>query len=196
MGKFQTFKLPLKSLSHGEHLFNYHLDKQFFTNMENTDIHGADLEVKLTLNYKGDVYDLDFSISGEIVLLCDRCLDELHQPVNAGYHIIVKYGDKYCDDSDEVLEIPDTENYLNVAYMIYDTVVLAIPIKHVHPHGQCNKVMSDIMRKHRALVADEEDADLMEELIEEMEDGDTAANAPTDPRWDALKGLASNGIDD
>jgi uncharacterized metal-binding protein YceD (DUF177 family) len=190
MGKFQAFKLPLKSLSHGEHLFDYHLDKQFFTDMESADIHGANLDVKLVVNYKGDVYDLSFSIKGEIVLLCDRCLDDLHFPIDVTYHIMVKYGDKYNDDSDVLLEIPETDNYLNVAYMIYDTVELAIPIKHVHPAGQCNRAMSAILNKHR-VQPKEEDAELVNELIEEMESGelDTDEDTPTDPRWDALKGF-------
>jgi uncharacterized metal-binding protein YceD (DUF177 family) len=190
MGKFQAFKLPLKSLSQGEHLFDYHLDKQFFTNMESTDIHGANLDVKLTVKYKGDIYDLNFSINGEIVLLCDRCLDDLHYPIDATYHIMVKYGDKYNDDSDELLEIPDSDNYLNVAYMIYDTVALAIPIKHVHPAGQCNRAMSAILNKHRAHTSDE-DSELVNELIDEMESSDIMKSdeVPTDPRWAALKDL-------
>jgi uncharacterized metal-binding protein YceD (DUF177 family) len=103
---------------------------------------------------------------------------------------MVKYGDKYNDDSDVLLEIPETDNYLNVAYMIYDTVELAIPIKHVHPAGQCNRAMSAILNKHR-VQPKEEDAELVNELIEEMESGelDTNEEMPTDPRWDALKGF-------
>lgn len=106
MGKFSAFKLPLKSLGTGTHNFEYHLDKQFFTNMENSDIHGADLDVKLTVVYNGEFYTLDFSIAGEVTLICDRCLDDLHFPIEATYHIVVKYGEDYNDDNDEVLEIP------------------------------------------------------------------------------------------
>lgn len=146
MGKFSAFKLPLKSLGTGTHNFEYHLDKQFFTNMENSDIHGADLDVKLTVVYNGEFYTLDFSIAGEVTLICDRCLDDLHFPIEATYHIVVKYGEDYNDDNDEVLEIPAGDAFLNVAYMIYDTVVLAIPIKHVHPLGKCNRQMSAMLK--------------------------------------------------
>ncbi len=100
MGKFSAFKLPLKSLGTGTHNFEYHLDKQFFTNMENSDIHGADLDVKLTVVYNGEFYTLDFSIAGEVTLICDRCLDDLHFPIEATYHIVVKYGEDYNDDND------------------------------------------------------------------------------------------------
>ncbi len=196
MGKFTAFKLPLKSLDRGSHEFDYHIDKQFFTDMENGDVRDADLSVKLTVVYNGDVYDLNFAITGNVVLLCDRCLDDLDYPVDAGYHIMVKYGDSYNDESDTLLEIPDSDNYLNVAYMIYDTVVLAIPIKHVHPLGKCNRAMSAILKKHRAR-PDDVDADLENELIDEIDriDSEDASDCEPDPRWDALKGFSADNED-
>ena len=193
MGKFSAFKLPLKSLGTGTHNFEYHLDKQFFTNMENSDIHGADLDVKLTVVYNGEFYTLDFSIAGEVTLICDRCLDDLHFPIEATYHIVVKYGEDYNDDNDEVLEIPAGDAFLNVAYMIYDTVVLAIPIKHVHPLGKCNRQMSAMLKNHRA-TTDGEDSELEDQLIEEMDSMEDSqpAQETTDPRWDALRKLGTS----
>lgn len=187
MGKYTAFKLPLKSLGAGTHEFEYHLDKQFFANMESADIHDADLTAKLVVVYNGDCYDLSFGITGEVVLICDRCLDDLHYPIETSYHIMVKYGEDYNDDSDEVLEIPDSDNYLNVAYMIYDTVTLAIPMKHVHPLGKCNRQMSAMLKKHRAH-GNDEDADLENDLIDEIDNLDQ--EVPSDPRWDALRKLS------
>lgn len=197
MGKFTAYKLPLKSLAKGSHEFDYHLDKQFFVDMESSDIRDADVDVKLTVDYNGDVYDLSFVFTGEVTVLCDRCLDDLHLPIDTNYHILVKYGDDFNDDSDELLEIPQSDNYLNVAYMLYDTVTLAIPIKHVHPLGKCNRAMSAILKKHRAK-ATGEDADLENELIDEIDALDDAENSTpaTDPRWDALKGLATDSGDE
>lgn len=193
MGKFSAFKLPLKSLGTGTHEFEYHLDKQFFTNMENSDIHGADLCAKLTVVYNGEYYTLDFNIEGNVVLICDRCLDDLNFPISATYHLVVKYGEDYNDEKDDVLEIPQSDSYLNVAYMIYDTVVLAIPIKHVHPMGKCNRQMSAMLRKHRARRSDDEDTELEETLIEEMDSmPDPQADQASDPRWDELRKLKDN----
>lgn len=186
MGKFSAFMLPLKSLSAGTHTFEYKLDKQFFVNMESQDVRDADLVAVATVKYDGgDTYALDFAITGEVVLLCDRCLDDLHYPIDANYRVTVKYGDEYKDDSDEVLEIPQSDPGLNVSYMIYDTVTLAIPIKHVHPLGKCNRAMSAALRKHRARPTDE-DAELEDELMEGIDDEGEMESAP-DPRWDALR---------
>lgn len=191
VGKFSQFKLQLKSMPEGIDREEYRLDKTFFENMENTDVRGADLNVELITNHHAGVYDMQFHITGEVTLLCDRCLDDLILPIDTAYHITVKYGEDYNDDSDDLLEIPESDNYLNVAYMIYDTVMLAIPIKHVHPLGKCNRAMSALLKKHRARPTDE-DASLENELIDEMDSMDDATDVPTDPRWDGLKGLSSD----
>ena len=194
MGKFSAYKLPLKSLGVGSHRFEYRLGKQFFVDMESADVRDADITVALDVQYNGDFYVLDFKISGEVVIMCDRCLDDLHHPIDADYHIVVKYGDDYNDDSDEVLEIPESDATLNVSYMIYDTVVLAIPMKHVHPAGKCNRQMSAMLRKHRAQ-ADDEDAELQHDLIDEIDniDADSATDgAASDPRWNALRKLSAD----
>ena len=189
MGKFTEYRLPLKSLPVGVHEFEYHLGEQFFKNMEDEEIRQADVLVKLTVNHSNDVYELNFTFSGTVIVPCDRCLDDLELPIDTSYHIIVKYGEDYKDDSDEFIEIPESDNYLNVAYMIHDAVILAIPIKHVHPLGKCNRAMSNILKKHRA--GQSEDDELAGELIEEMDymdaDSSEQSETPTDSRWDKLK---------
>ena len=197
MGKFTEFKVPLKALTKGEHDFSDRLGKTFFTKMESADVRDADILVTLKVTYNGDIYDLAFHAEGMLTLQCDRCLDDLEWPIDTKYDIAVKYGDDYNDDSDTMMEIPWSDNDLNVAYIIYDTVSLAIPIKHVHPLGKCNRAMTTMLKKHRARPNDE-DADLEDQLIEEMDSMDDemgSAPVPTDPRWDALKGLASDNIE-
>ena len=87
----------------GTRTFDYHLDKQFFVNMESSDIHGADLDVKVTVTHKADVYDLHFHVAGTVVLLCDRCLDAMDYEVDTTYGLSVTYGAAYCDALDTLL---------------------------------------------------------------------------------------------
>lgn len=192
MGKFSAYKLPLKSLPEGTHDFDYKLGKQFFEDMESADVRDADLDVHVKVVHKSDLYELTFTITGEITLICDRCLDDLPWPVDTSYHIFVKYGADYNDDSDELLEIPESDQTLNVAYMIYDTVALTIPIKHVHPLGKCNRAMSALLKKHRApgsMSADSEEEEMMDDMLDEVDDASGSDDAPVDPRWNELKKL-------
>ena len=166
MGKFSDYKLMLKSLPLGKHQFEYHLSKQFFANMENSDVRDADVKVDLEVDHSNDAYQLAFHLTGTLTVLCDRCLDELPLDVDATYDLTVKYGDDYDNESDSLLIIPESDNYLNVAYMIYDTAVLAIPPRDVPPQGKCNRAMSALNKKYLVndgseLDDDEIDSDLM-----------------------------------
>ena len=197
MGKFSAFKLPLKSLPAGSHDFDYRLDKEFFLNMESSDIRDGSIDVHATVNNKGQYFDLNFEIKGEVTLLCDRCLDEMQWPIDTVYHIAVKYGQDFNDDSDDLLVIPESDSYLNVAYMIYDTIALNIPIKHVHPLGKCNRAMSSLLRKHRATAIG--DDEMQDDIDDEIFDGDDTVDdsaatfqEPSDPRWNELKKLTDN----
>jgi uncharacterized metal-binding protein YceD (DUF177 family) len=191
MGKFSQFKLPLKSLPKGEHTYEYHLDKDFFKNMESADVRDADVKVDLKVTYNNDIYSLAFSLKGVLTVPCDRCLDDMQLDIDTTYSIKVKYGDDYRD-SDDMMEIPESDDTLNVAYMIFDTASLAIPIKHVHPAGKCNRAMSSLLKKHKAHVPGDEDAELEDELIDEIDNLNDSTDSPdnnTDPRWDKLKEL-------
>ncbi len=176
----------------GERDYDFHLDKQFFDDMECADVRGANLDAALKVVHRNGVYELDFTLTGDVTVACDRCLDDLQLPVESGYHIVVKYGDEFRQDSDELLEIPESDDSVNVAYMIYDTAMLAIPIKHVHPLGKCNRAMSALLKKHRAVRPDDPDAELEDELLDGIDDAQDGGSAPSDPRWDALKGLNSS----
>lgn len=184
----------------GTREFTYHLDKQFFETMESTDVRDANLDVTLTVVNKHDIYSLSFEITGTVTLQCDRCLDDLVLEINPSYATAVKYGEDY-DETDEMLIIPQSDQSLNVSYMIYDSVVLAIPLKHVHPLGKCNRAMSALLRKHRSVKGGDEDAELMDNLMDDMDSIDTsvpggeesvANEAPVDPRWEGLSKLRSD----
>ncbi len=177
MGKFTAYKLNLKGLPIGNHHFEYAIDSVFFKDMESADIRSGNVKVDLDLKYDGNAYTLDFTAKGEIAVACDRCLDDMPLPIDTTYHLVVKYGDDY-DEQDNLLIIPESDSHLNVAYTIYDTIALEIPLRHVHPAGQCNKEMAATLRSHSA------DSDSNGE-----EDGEGGSN---DPRWDALKDLLDN----
>jgi len=172
MGKFTDYKLMLKSLPEGKHTFEYHLDKQFFTNMENADVRDADVKVTLDVDYRGDAYALAFRLTGTLTVPCDRCLDDLLLDIDTEYGLTVKYGEEYDDDSDTLLIIPESDNYLNVAYMIYDTAVLAIPPRHVHAQGKCNRAMSALNKKYGVSNGADDDDDFTDADIAESETED------------------------
>lgn len=172
------YKIALIGLPDGTQTFEYHLDGQFFEAMESADIRDAELTVELNVTRRHEFYDLRFCINGEITVACDRCLDDMVLPVAASYNVAVRYGERYNDENDDILEIPSSDRYLNVAPLVYDTVALTIPISHNHAEGECNADMSELLWSMRAA-----------DVEEREESGDETV---TDPRWNQLKKLTDN----
>lgn len=159
LGKFTAYKVQLASLPDGHHEQDFICDTEFFKDMENPDVISSDVAVHLDLEKRNGAYDCTFTCKGKLQIPCDRCLDALDHEVDTVYHIIVKYGEDYDDASDELLIIPESDAYLNVAYMLADTILLTIPLRHVHPKGECNKAMASVLRAHSDMNDDEADID-------------------------------------
>ena len=171
-------------------MFEYLLDNVFFTNIGGEDIQKGKINVQLTVTKKAGVFDLSFSLNGIVVVPCDRCLDDMDLPIETTAHLIVKFGKDYSEESDEIVVIPETEGTINLAWFLYEFIALAIPIKHVHAPGKCNKQMTTKLKKHSTKSSDDDDqsfgADSVNDVIITDEDPD---EDKTDPRWDALRGF-------
>lgn len=164
--------MQLASLADGRYEQDFVMDSAFFKNMDNADILSADINVHLDMVKKHEAYDCTFHCTGSLQVPCDRCLDPLTLDVDTTYHIIVRHGDNYDDATDDVLVIPYSDTYLNVAYLLYDTILLTIPLRHVHPQGKCNKAMVAMLNRHSSSTADEEAAEALEEIDANPDDGE------------------------
>ena len=187
--KLSAYKLQLKGMPVGTQQFHIVADSDFFTEMESEEIRGGNVDVAITVTKKAESYDLAIHCNGVITIGCDRCLDDMEHTVDADYNIVVKYGDSYNDDNDELLIIPESENQLDVASMVYDTIALTIPLMHVHPEGKCNKEMAEKLKQHSAQIVEEGEKDYEDSDDEETE---TEQNGNYDPRWKALRDLLDN----
>lgn len=167
----------------------YLIDNQFFTNIDGDDIQKGKVKVNLTVKKLPMMFELNFVIEGTIMIPCDRCLDDMDLPVSTTNKLIVKLGKDYSEESDEIVVIPELEGIINLAWFIYEFIVLTIPIKHVHAPGKCNKSMTSKLKKHSPKSEDGEDfgADTDDIVITDEGEEDSS-----DPRWDALKGLIEN----
>ncbi len=170
VGKFTAYKVQLAGLQEGRFEQEMKVDTTFFKNMENTDVISADVRVLLTIDHKHDAYKLSLKCEGQLQVPCDRCLDPVEIPVDTTFDVTVKYGPTYSDEADDVLVIPYEDTSLNVAYMIYDTLMLTIPLRHVHAPGKCNRAMTAMLRSHRHPGGgDADEEQLAEETLEEAE---------------------------
>lgn len=191
MGKFDLFKVELKNLSPGVHEYEYFLENKFFVDIDGDEVQKGKVKVNLTVKRTSMVFDMNFQLEGIVYVPCDRCLDDMELPVSTQNKLVVKFGKEYAEESEEIVIIPEEEGEINLAWFIYEFIALAIPMKHIHAPGKCNKAMSSKLKKHTARRADDED-EFDEEAADDIVVDDDAADMPSDPRWDALKGLVEN----
>lgn len=187
MGKFDLYKIDLRNLAQGVHSYTFELGNTFFVNIDGDEVQKGKVKAELTLKRTSVAFEMNFQLNGAVMVPCDRCLDEMELPVETQNRLVVKFGKEYAEESDEVVVIPEDEGAINLAWFLYEFVALAVPIKHVHVPGKCNKSMTSKLKKHSSRSADDTDEDYDDDTADTSMGDDTVDT--TDPRWDALKGL-------
>jgi uncharacterized metal-binding protein YceD (DUF177 family) len=187
--KLSLYNIPLKSLSQGLHTFEYDLDNKFFELIDGDEVRKGDVKVRVDVRKTSSTHELDFTLKGVIRIPCTRCLDDMNLDVDTTSRLIVKFGKEYSEESDEVVIIPEDDGEINIAWFLYEFIALSIPIKHVHPAGECNKIVAAKYRKHKAVSVDDYDSDTDDEIDDDDIDIEDDDSQITDPRWDVLKSL-------
>ena len=164
--------------------YQYQLDNQFFLDLDAPEVQKGRVDVTLKVRKTSGIYQLDFHTAGMVVVVCDRCLDEMEQPIESDDRLRVKLGLEFSEEEDMVV-VPEEDGYINVAWFIYEFIALSIPMKHVHAPGKCNKDMVGKLSKHLRVLSDDEDEGLdFEELADQPQ--------AIDPRWNELKKILDN----
>ena len=149
MSKLEQFNVDLKALSQGDNILSFVLDDAFFEAIEAPTVRRGRLQTTLTIHRTEDYFDLDFHTEGLVTVACDRCLDDLEQPISADNHLVAKFGTAYSED-DELVIVAENEGMLDVSWFIYQFVELSIPLRHVHAPGKCNPAMMKALEEHSA----------------------------------------------
>ena len=143
VGMNDGFIIPLNGLTTGQHEFDWTVGKEFFEGFDNSEILDAELDAFVRVEKSGRYLGIDCEVTGDVAVECDRCLDEVHMPIDVEIRLSVKYGDEESSDEHhegerEVIFIPATDAEFDMSQIIYDYVCLALPMQRVHEDGECN----------------------------------------------------------
>lgn len=178
MLKHREFNIPFTGLALGKHEFKYELNNAFFESFGYMEFNGADVKVSAILNKMSTMLELELKAKGTVNVNCDLTDEPYDQPIKAHLELVVKFGESFNDEDDELLVIPHGEYQINIAQYVYEMLVLAVPQKRVHPGVLDGSLQSEAMQRLEELSP-------KEEKEHEPEDD-------TDPRWDALKKLLTD----
>jgi uncharacterized metal-binding protein YceD (DUF177 family) len=165
----EQYQIAFSGLKPGTHVFDFKIGKSFFEQVEDEEIRDGQVGVTVTMVKEERMMDLHFTIHGTVMVSCDRCNELMEIEVNGNERLIVKYGEGYYEETEDIQIIPETAHQFDVGPFIYEYIHLLVPIRRVHQedskgNSQCDP---DILRK-------------LKELSE---------HHAKDPRWEALNQL-------
>lgn len=163
MKALQEFIIPFAGLKEGTHDYAFEIDETFFESFEYSEVSRGKVHAGVSMERQERMLIFNFDMRGELEVPCDRCLAPLAIPVKGSERLIVKFGQEWMEESDEILIIPDTESRIDISSFIYEYLMLLMPLRRVHPEGEgmCDPAVTEKLRQY--------------------------SSGETDPRWDALK---------
>ena len=171
MKSLSPYLIKFSGLKEGIHLFNYELGIKFFKNFDYYDFLDAKLFAKLELEKQSTLLNLKFSFNGEIEVQCDVSMESFNLDLETEHGVVVKFKDDIISTDDKVIFMPAGSHSIDVSHLIYESIILAVPQKKVHPGIENGSLKSEIVEKLEALKPKKN------------------FKEKTDPRWDKLKDL-------
>lgn len=171
----QPYSIEVPKLRLGDNAFAFSLDTAFFT--DSPLIEEAEVAVAAMVHKTEHLLDARFSFTGSITLNCDRCLQPYAQTLSVEHRIIYNFDQQVeADENDvEMVYINRNLHYLNWQQDFYDLICLQVPYRKVPCDNTDFACLADA-QVLKALETPEPDPN----------------DAPTDPRWEALKKLKNS----
>ncbi|MCK5820902.1 MAG: DUF177 domain-containing protein [Bacteroidales bacterium] len=148
MARLNTFKIQFHSFEIGVHEMVFDVNDSFFVFFEDSEVSRGQVEISVIMTKSERQMQFDLHLSGEVEVVCDRCLDPFSQPIDSRFTMVGKFGDGNSEDELDVIWIPRGDHELDLAGYIYEYIILSLPIKKVHPDNEdgqsaCNPDMLD-----------------------------------------------------
>jgi uncharacterized metal-binding protein YceD (DUF177 family) len=177
MKDLKEFDISFIGLKDGIHQFDYIITREFFDFFNYDEFNNSNVIVSLSFLKKATIFELDFIFSGWVEVACDITNELFHQPIETSINLIVKFGNEFNNESEELLIIPYSEFKFNIAQYIYEAIVLGVPLKRIHPGVNEGTLKSDVLDK------------LKELEVKDIEENQEVDNKEIDPRWSKLKNI-------
>ncbi|WP_133526192.1 YceD family protein [Flavobacterium sp. 245] len=182
MSKTKEFLIPFVGLKLGKHHFEYQVNNEFFESFEYNEFQSSDIKVSLVLDKKSSMLELDFKHKGTVNVPCDLTGEEFDLPIKGKMKLIVRFGEEFNDENEELLILPHGEFEINVAQYIYEMIALSVPLKRVHPGVKDGSLESEALKKLNELKV---------KTVKEKKE-ESKQEEDIDPRWEKLKKLLTD----
>ncbi|BAV95216.1 YceD family protein [Ichthyobacterium seriolicida] len=129
------------------------------------DISKMNVRVEVCVKKHVNTVKMYINLKGELGVPCDISQEHFLLPVQNDMEFLIKFGDAFNDDYQDMIVVPHNVHALDISQYIYELIVLSLPMKRVHP-----KIKN-----------------YTEDFYSSQEDFESKKVEITDPRWDKLK---------
>jgi len=130
--------IAFTGLKDGAHRFHFALGDAFFSACGDEEFLGGEADVRVDLEKNNNLLVALIHVDGRVRMLCDHCNTPMEQPVKGDQRQIFKLTGEEETDEDELVSLPPDAHAINLTHYIYECIRLHLPIRHVHPEGQCD----------------------------------------------------------
>lgn len=158
--------IAFSGLKDGTHEFRFQLGDAFFQATGVEEFMGGDVKAEVTLDKSDHLLVTNIHVDGFINMLCDHCNGPMKQKVKGDQRQIFKLTDEEGVEDEELVGLGANAHEVNLTHYLFECISLHLPIRHVHPAGQCDPEVDNALKNIQV------------------------EHEPVpDPRWEALKAL-------
>ncbi|WP_310595155.1 DUF177 domain-containing protein [Flavobacterium sp.] len=179
MKKTKEYLIPFVGLKLGKHHFEYQIDNVFFDIFDYDEFQNSDIKVNVVLEKKSNMLEISFKHEGIVHVPCDVTGEDFDLPIKSKMKLIVRFGEEFNNDNEELLILPFGEFEVDIAQYIYEMIVLSVPLRRVHPGVKDGTLESEALKK-------------LNELAVKETKKENKKEENIDPRWDKLKQLLTD----
>lgn len=154
----KRYCVAYKGLKNSSYDFDFEVDGSLFAAYESKEIKDGRCKVHALMCKHSDTQlTFGMTIEGCVTCECDRCLEDCTVPVAYEGEFTVRISDEAGEYDGEVMWVSPSEDEIDLTQYIYESIVLSLPYRRVHPEGECNPDMLA-----RFCVASDEDLEAIE----------------------------------
>ncbi|WP_025762804.1 YceD family protein [Dyadobacter tibetensis] len=182
MKELSKYNIDIYGLEDKQYVYEMESGDAFFEELEQDLIESGQFKTRIVMVKSSTMLQFTFHMEGTVGLICDRSLEPFEEAFESEERLILKFGDRDEELSDEIVLINRNTNRVNVARYIFEFIALALPYKKIHPDHRQDDDNTEFSQEDDEVIlvysseravpgADQEDAEAI------------------DPRWAALKKL-------
>lgn len=181
---WKSYVIEIIKFKEGLHEVVFPIEDAFFQQVEENELlKKGNLTARVSIDKGANLMELTFHIIGNVQLTCDRSLEVFDQPLDITEKMRYKFGSEVKEIDESVMMITRETPEINVAQLIYEYILLALPLKKIHPDYKNELDEEDNELEGGFVYVDGESTENSEE------DSSDTKTTPVDPRWEQLAKL-------